>query len=153
MPINRMENGIASLKARMIVIDEFDVSVVPTINDKTYTYQPPVGHIWKITNMYINCNPIPAATSGEHNITVNGGNIAILRGISAYNKIIMWNFSHWYYIDSQYPLDNVSSLMALHNSTFSHEYPINITYMNTSDEPTSGGRLIRLYINEQSILN
>lgn len=149
MAIIHLEDGVPPSKSRMVIYEESDADDVIAGGSKITTITPPVGHIWKITSLYLDAKPPFLAGGGTHQWMVGNAVSAMLRGISTFASNVEWDASMWTVANSsKAPSSEIAALYTLINSVFDSNNPIVIIYYNDTDKTAADTRNIEIVIEE-----
>lgn len=119
--------------------------------------KPPPGKVWEVENLFFRYPSITGATGGTHSVTFRyGDNISfcgVLRGITAYNKIIDYVYGSFAStVDTKMPSLETLQSESIKGLHLTEEAPLFAYYQNQTDAPTSGARPFYLVVSEKDAL-
>lgn len=136
--------NIGSLTPETIAVD----------GKKTYILSPPPGKIWRIIYAFIMI-PAPSGspTTGTHQIFVRyatDSSFNVLRGVTAFNKIIQYNYGTWSStVDTKEPTDERIQYVALKDLLITSGVPLYFVYENKTDVTITVKPEIRIFYTEE----
>lgn len=119
---------------------------------RNVTVTAPAGQLGTVLGMFLTAGGPPGATTGTHQYQLKSGSVEFMLGRGAFGSTIRFRRHHWENADSvQLPSGADAQGQILTNIQFSESQPLTIEYINSTDQPTSGTRSIKLLVRYEGV--
>jgi len=139
MPYNRESNY------KLELIDLSDDTSVAAAGEITQTMTPPVGYIYEVKNIYVNCPPPAGGGAGTHYIEIAQAGWGTYSGkcINAFGSAVLISDPAGFVGSSEVPSDIEEQYIVMHDMLIANsDNAITFRYKNSTDVAAALNRVI-----------